>query len=389
MINVTPSFLAAAVSGDQYMVTEAEIWTDPTHSGGAQYLASLGTVTAGSVTEDESQEIRRTCQVTIASQGLSHDQLVPVKQGDLLHPLSRNELRLFRGFAYPNNTVELAPLGVFRMSKPVVADTGSSLTVQINGNDRSMRVTQSGWVNPYTIPNNTPIDAAIRAALDSRFPGLQYNLIPSGFLLPATNFGTQVGTGQNDPWLDMQNLAISGGYELFFDAMGIVTLRVVPDPVSSPPSGLMFSADIGAVNPVTMQVGKTIDETQTFNGVVASSTASNLATPIQQTVWVTDPTSPVFPQTFGYFPSFYQSPLINSAAQAVAAAHAKLQKLLTALDETTFTAVPNPALNAGDIIQVTDTRIGTNNYYAASQIVMPLDPGTAMQVTCRARRTAA
>jgi hypothetical protein len=106
-------------------------------------------------------------------------------------------------------------------------------------------------------------------------------------------------------------------------------------------------------------------------------------------VWVTDPSSPVYPPRYGYFPAFYTSPLITSSGQATAAALSQLQLLLTAFDEVGFNAVPNPALTAGTILTLEDDRIGVNNSFAASAIVMPYDPLTQMQVTCRARRTAA
>jgi hypothetical protein len=137
------------------------------------------------------------------------------------------------------------------------------------------------------------------------------------------------------------------------------------------------------------QVQRVLDETQTYNGVVATSSTAGVQFPVQEIVWVTDPTSPLNPATFGYVPYFYTSPLFTTAAQAIAAATALLQLMLTAYDDISFTAPNYAPLRCGNAVAVTRSRMRIADTYCVSQITMSSDPTQPMTVTCRARRTAA
>jgi hypothetical protein len=100
----------------------------------------------GSVTEDETAKVRRTCTLTITDFSL-----IPVYDTDLLHPVSGNELFLFRGvYVSASNTTEYAPLGAFRISQPAVTNDGEKTTFTITGNDRSWSIASAGWEGPYT-----------------------------------------------------------------------------------------------------------------------------------------------------------------------------------------------------------------------------------------------
>jgi hypothetical protein len=386
-VNVVPEqFLAAALSPVATQVTVVEVWTGPSATVIPSKIVILGTAVALTWSEDETRSPRRQMSGTVESLGLSYDELVPVKFGDLLHPLTGNELRIFSGFRFSDGSQFLTPCGVYRMTKPGVVDTGDKIEITITGNDRSAEVDRRGWTVPYPITAGPTLDVAIHDLIDSRMPGLTYNLTPSTYNVPPITLGTQSSNGSGGPFsTDAVALATAGGMEVFFDSVGTVTLRPVPDPTTSP---VVLEFTEGPTCQV-IEFDRVLDETLTYNGVKASGTASGTAPPVSETVWVTDPASPLNPATFGYVPYYYSSPLLLTSAQCTAAATALLQTLLTAYDDTALAVAQNPALQCGDSIALARARIGLNDTYAASQISMSADVTTPMAVTNRARRSPA
>ena len=383
---VSAAYLAAAVSSNQKSLTKIEIWTGPTATSQPRFIQDVTQfLNVATWSEDETQSPRRTCSVTLESRGSNYDDLVPLTETSLLHPLSGNELRIFKGFQYADGSSEYAPCGVYRMSKPAITDDGTEIEIVINGSDRSYEVNRRQWTAPYPISTFPKTDAAVLAILQLVMPGLTYNLTPSTYTVPSMTLGSISGGGGSGPFADCISLETAASQELFFDAVGVVVGRVVPDPTTSP---LTISFLEGA-NCVVSEAQRVFDETQTFNGVQVTGSGAGVVFPVQETVWVTDPTSPLFPAVFGYVPFFYTSALVTTGPQATACATALLQKLLTAYDDVSFTAVPNAALTCGDVIALQRQRIGISDTFCISSISFSSDVKQPMQVTCRTRSSAA
>src|SRR5579875_1831484 len=133
------------------------------------YLQTLP-VTSGSVVENETSSPRRTLTATV----VGDPTLVPADPGDLLHPLTGNELYPYRGIVLPDGGVtpqgesipaggtEWVPLGVFRMSKPQVVYTSGGVTITLTGNDRSNEIAIRQWTGPYTAAAGLTVDQAIQ-----------------------------------------------------------------------------------------------------------------------------------------------------------------------------------------------------------------------------------
>src|ERR1035437_8497903 len=147
----TPLFQKTLVNGSQHPITKIQVWN------GTTFLAELGDLTQGKVTAgivdiDETRAVRRLLtNLLIESMGRPADQVIPALQNDLLHPASGNEIRVYRGFVYSDGTEEFVPMGVFRISKPVVNDKIGELNVTLNGNDRSAWISRIKWQSPYVI----------------------------------------------------------------------------------------------------------------------------------------------------------------------------------------------------------------------------------------------
>lgn len=395
---VSQRFLDMLVSGDQHRISVAQIWNKN------NILAELGTVTDGSVSVDVTQPVRRTCTCTVQSQGLAYDDLIPTNKNSLLNPASGNELRLFRGFQYPDGTQELCPLGVFRMTKPVVADTGDAITISISGNDRSALMTRRTWTDVYPINSGTDLRTAVHNLVNNRLGDLDltFKLANTyGITVPATTFGASLANS-NDPWADVISLAIAGPFEIFFDETGAVVMQAIPNAVLS--ASAFPLAYVEGENCTFTQIQRSLDETQTYNGAIVQGVGSG-GPPVSAEVWDTDPLSPLFAGTgvgngrnawesgssWGRQPYIYQTTLVPSAGQNAASAQAQVLKMAqaiyrqvhTVLDIPSFSAVPNPALLESDVLDIQRERIDLSGPYVCGQMTMPLDTSSLMTVTTR------
>lgn len=396
-INVSATFRAMAQSSNQRWAGSAEVWN------GSTKLATLTTVTAGSVTVTATAEVRRTCTVTLESQGRLKDSLVPVYESDLLHPSSGNELRLFRGFRYASGISETCPLGVFRMSNPQITDTDSGIAITITGNDRSKWISRQAWTSPLTISAGTNLATALKAIINPRLPNALYNFPPTSITLALTTLGATIA-GTNDPWADAQALAAAEGMMLFFDPNGICTLTPVPTPAATPVSWVYAEGENVRVPPIN----RALDATETFNGVVVvgdgqassptptptyptTATQKKPLAPVTAETWTQNPASPVrvTNPAWGYVPKIIQTTTLpadgqtqeEAQAAAQAMADAEFPLVCTALDVITFACPPNGALVEGDALRLVRPQLGISNTYIVSGLTIPLGPGDGTDAT--------
>jgi hypothetical protein len=391
---LTDKFLAAVATDH---VIDRQVLVK--NAAGTKVLADITEdVTAGSVSVDETREFRRTMSLSINATSA----LIPEHPGDLLHPATANEVWISRGVKYTDGTTELAPLGVFRLSKPVVGDTNrpAGLTFTISGNDRASVVARQGWQQPYQVASGSNpggvIQAALQKLIGSIYPDLDYSGIqPSTFLYPSVIWGATAGQ-QSDPMSDMQTFAAAPGQELFFDVVGNPILRPVPNPLLVPVTDSVHFVE--GDNCTMTQVQKALDETVAYNGVILYCNGPGSAGPFVQKVWDTDPSSATyFLGPWGQVPYFMTTTLIPASTDSIVAAQQKalymaqqqLQLILGALDTTTLQSVPNPALREGDCLKVVHARTRTNNNYVISNMTIPLDTAAAHQIGFRPQVSAA
>lgn len=361
------------------------------HRANGQFLADITEfVLTGSVSVDETREIRRT--VTLTLQGTLG--LVPFRLSDLLHPASGNELHIWRGVEYPGGATEYAKLGVFRMTKPTIPDDGSNVVITVSGQDRSSVVSRIGWQQPYIVVAGTSVALTIQAAMETRYPGLDYSNFDFSiaFSYPGVTWGTNPTSGGGDPMSDFQTFAANAGCELFFDVNGKPVLRRIRNPLTNVVvDNLHF---VEGENCVMTDAARTLDESTAYNGLILYCNGNGDAQPFHVKVWDTNPASPTYYLgPWGQVPYTMTTLLIPTGmddltlatSKAIFMAKQQLQLILGTFDDVALNCMPNPALREGDCVRVKRGRLKIDANYVLSTMTIPLDAQSKMAIGFRPR----
>lgn len=348
-------------------------------------------VITGEVTDDASALIRRRCNLTLPGIDEVLDLLPEVQPSDGgLWPLG-NELELFGGIRFPDGTEELIAMGVFRISKPVVTDSGSDVTLQVEGFDRSRSVSRAGFIDSYTVAQGTNYAEAIRTLIEQKAPWLTQDDHHYVFMETPYETPSLVFTPSDDPWDVATKMASSFGAELFFDGHGNIILRPQPDPLFTPPGFDYSEGEEATITSIT----RDLDDQEAYNGVVIIAENSDLPAPIRSEVWDTNPDSPTYydpanPSTsiYGPVPKIISTQYISTQAQADDAAAAEFARIMGVIEKIDFSAINNPTHFSGDVISVARGRINVDSIYLLESIKIGLGANTQMSGTTRKRRAA-
>jgi len=369
----TTEFATAITQNNQLMCAKAEIWSPPPNP---ECLYSPLNIVEGSSADDETSRTRRTASLTIvdATGGLTISEAT-----DLLHPLSGNEIRPYRGLVLPGGP-EYIPCGVYRNRKPSsVVMTSGGVKIDLALSDRMEPFSTYGWVDPFTVSGN--ITAIIYNTLEEFMPGLDYNFDISGYIVnevPTLVWGglgnytaSQIsGNGTSDPASGMTDLATAAALELFFDAAGVATFRTITIPATRAVN-FQWSEGGLAEGPV-----REFDITQWYNTVVAQAGTASIQAGIQATAFLPPKPNPCVPYT-------YTSPAITSEAQAYACAVGILYRLQFAMETVILKMPPDPRVNAGDTARLDYPSARIEGVYVVQNVKMPWTAREQMEVTLR------
>lgn len=271
---------------------------------------------------------------------------------------------------------EYVPLGVFPIQTSAV--DGVTLVSQISGVDRSQLVSDARFEDDYQIAKGTNYVTAIQALIESRVAGLRFEF-------PTTNFKTPLLTfaAQSDPWDAAQKMAKSIGRELFFDGLGRCVMR-------SEPTFSGGSVALIAEGTNMLGAGLELDRSTAYNKVIARSQNASTGVTFEGEAIDDDPTSPTYYSTlgFGLKPRFFYSEFINSNEQARAAAEAILASNLGVSRSLSFSALPDPRLECGDVVTVVNAALGVEDLHIVDTLSIGLGPEDEMIGTSRTRQAA-
>lgn len=366
---VSDTFLSS-VRASHTVVVSVEVWYD-----GAK-VATL-TPVSGAVSIDSRRAVRRTLSLSLVDEDGT---LVPDSRSTagVLTPYG-SEIVAYRGVQYDDGSTELAPLGVFIVTDVSVSEGSGGREVGVSGSDRALRISRNRLTSAYSIAAGTATDTAIADLLRDRWADVSVDLPAMGATTPAVSI---VPGADSDPWKSAVELAEAAGWDLAFDADGVVRARVIPDPAEDSPVAVYEDGS----EAVLLEVARAWETGDAYNGVIASSEGSDVDTPVRAEAWDDDPNSPTYRYgPFGQVPRFYSSSLIRSSDQATTVAASQLQKELGRAETVEWSQIVNPAHDVLDVVRIVRTGQALDALLVIDRLDVPLAASGTMKAVARVR----
>jgi hypothetical protein len=310
--------------------------------------------TGGSVQVDGAATIRRTCTVTIADPAL-----IPRTPTDQLATYGAR-LRISRGVYYGDGSSELVPLGVFRLDE-VGGDVNDG-PVTLGGKDLSVCIADDKFTAPYKASGT--VVSAVTALVQRSLADAQ--VVSTIVDIP---IGQKTYDIEADPWAACQEIAAAAGAVVYFSPDGTATIAVPPDISTADPVWDVAAGEGGAY----IRANRAMSSSNVFNGVLArgENTADNVA-PVSALVVDNDPTSPTYwSGQYGRRPMFYSSPTLITTGACTNAATLKLVQAKAPNASGDISSLPNPALEAYDVLRTIHPD-GTRELHQAASFTVPL-----------------
>lgn len=366
----TSGAFKSAIVADHTVISKAEVWSTE------RKLTDLD-IDTGKVTVTSSNTSRRTCEIHLST-GRDSNNLVPDTGFDFLAPFG-NQLRLYRGVEFTDGSEEYVPLGVFVITDVKISDTNDGVSVTVSGEDKSLIVSRNKWTSTYQMVSGT-LEASLLALLQNRYPDIETNF-------PTTNVTVNqviLGADSNvDPWKDSVRIAELVGYDLYFDVNGVCVMKQFP---TLDASTVVATYEEGNGTTIT-SLDRTISTKETYNGVIYTVEGSTVSTPIRVEVWDEDTSSPTYRYgVFGSVPTFINTNLIGTSAEAIKAATLLLNNYIGAQEQITFSSVVDPSLDVNDVVYVHSNGAKVDRTVIIDQLEIPLEVEGQLSVQTRVVR---
>lgn len=321
-------------------------------------------VVQGNATEDKTNAIRWSAGLTFID---STGELVPENVGDALFP-GETEIKLYRGlYLEGQDEPELIPLGVYGFADTNSHYTGGNFTIQIDGFDRSRRVSEHAFEETFSWENGDTIDKVIRAIIAPRVPFAKFDFSSGTFALNKGSFDR--GT---DPMRGCESLAAAGGKEVFFDRDGVCTLRDEPN-ISGEPAWSFVEGEESTV----LEYHKKVTRSQ-YNRWWEIGEGSEISVPFAS--YAEDKQSV---ERTGVRSTFHVSSFYTDISQTQIAANARKAREQGNVYQMSFQTIPNPALGVGDLTLLYSEPLHENHLYIMEKVVTPLRTDQGQYATTR------
>jgi hypothetical protein len=325
----------------------------------------------GDVTSSATAQIRSTLQLTTAEKW-------PRDAGDLLAPYG-NEVFVERGIDYGNGATEWVGLGYYRIDNPEQAQTPNG-PVDLQASDRMAGIIDGRFLTPRQFPASASRGQVVETLITEVYPSAVITWDDDD--VRDAPLGRTI-VAERDRYKTLTDLVTSLGKIGYFNHNGVFTVRT-PRTVTGAAD---WTVDAGARG-VMVKMSRAISREGIYNVVVATGEATDTAPPQYAIVADLSATSPTrYGGRFGPVPRFYSSPFITTTAQARSAASTLLRKSLGLPYQVTLEAVPNPALEPNDVIEVTYPAGPGGSMRSEQHIVdtvtIPLHVGGPIQIKTR------
>jgi hypothetical protein len=312
------------------------------------------TIVDGNVRSDASADVRSSLALT--TDGVN---MWPHDITDLLAPYG-NELFVERGINYGNGTIEIVSLGYFRIDR-TDQDDGPDGSINISASDRMAGIVDARLPFPVQFDAGTSVETVFDQLVHEVYPDAT---IEFDFAAGGSTFNT-AHVAEEDRFAFLRDVAKSRGKIMYWDYRGILRVESPPDPtvpvyeINSGRGGTMVT------------LSRSLTRQGVYNGVIArGDQPTDDAQPIALVV-DNNPASPTYWNgRFGKVPRYYYSSFITTAAQATSAATSLLQQAIGLPYSIDLNAVPNPALEPYDSIQITAP--DTTDVHVIDSISIPL-----------------
>ena len=319
----------------------------------------------GNVRSDASADVRSSLALTT-----SGVDMWPHETTDLLAPYG-NELFVERGINYGNGTIEVISLGYFRIDR-TDQDDGPNGVINISASDRMAGIIDARLPFPVSFVAGTTVEDVFDQLIHEVYPDAT---IEFDFAAGGSTFSTD-HVAEEDRYAFLRDVAKSRGKIMYWDYRGTLQIKSPPDPtvpvyeIKSGRSGTMI------------QLSRSLTRQGVYNGVVARG--DQPTDDVQPIALVVDnnPASPTYWNgRFGKVPRYYYSSFITTSAQATSAATSLLQQAIGLPYSIDLNAVPNPALEPYDSIQITAP--DKTDVHVLDSISVPLTAQGIMSGTTR------
>lgn len=291
------------------------------------------------------------------------------------HPTKTPRVRGLYVDVRPQEQIELVPLGVFGISDAEVGIGSDGVQISLSGTDRSRKVGRNRFTRPYAIANGTNVGTAIRSLILDRLPATKFNFAPTIRTMGATVLGLE---RDNNPWAEAVKMANSIGMDLYFDNDGVCVMTPFTDPEKTRPAARY----VEGANATILSASRRQSDERVYNGIIVIGESTSNTAPVRYELWDTDPESPTYYLgDYGRVPYFFTSSYIQTQAQAKEVAHKWLPRLLRAVEDVTFDAIVNPALDIGDVLLIRLKRNKLESRRHLDGFTIPLSPSESMPAT--------
>jgi hypothetical protein len=276
------------------------------------------------------------------------------------------------------------PLGVFRLSKSSVNDSSGGVFITLEAYDLSRTVSRDKFADLYVIPSGTNLVQAIKDLLARTFDDLQYDAISTTLVTTQPIVYDTV----DDPWAKAGELATSLGCELYFDVDGWVVIAPPVDINALPTPDFTYVEGQGTT---LLSLGKVFSDEPGYNGVILiGESPGDELPPVRSVAWDEDPTSATYHLgPYGEVPQSITDQNIKTQEDADATAAQLVKNLLGFSYSLSVTSWVNPALEAGNVVQVERAKSKVTGLFAVDAFDVPLASSGTQSLVLRAKRSTA
>lgn len=252
---------------------------------------------------------------------------------------------------------------------------------RIKSIDSSSQITLTGPVNTWALKNARSVAGSAILTMISDTTDLTVGMV---CYEPHTPAGTLIKTidGADQITLDKNVGATTANYEFAFNfrVTNPVTLTFTGQSGSlGDPVWLIDTGDTG----VMLEAEEALDRTGVYNGVLVEGQNAGTDPPISALVYDSDATSPTrWGGPFGKVVRLEANSAVQNSGQAASAADALLDRKLGLTRSLVLTTAPNPALEAGDIVDIA-FEDGRRERHVIDALELELGPAGAQKLSTR------